>query len=136
MRYTEDALGLSADEPVELKFDAGAPMDSPSLKATAKTLEGSGFRVARFEFGHVAGQRTGTGRKPPPRAETLNPEYLAAVDALGAKGPLFIGRKSMGGRVDSMSVSPHAGMSRPIRSSFQHIQEARELSARRRRAAL
>jgi predicted alpha/beta-hydrolase family hydrolase len=50
----------------------------------------------------MAARRTSEGRKPPPRAETLNPEYVAAVDALGTKGPLVIGGKSMGGRVASM----------------------------------
>jgi predicted alpha/beta-hydrolase family hydrolase len=47
-------------------------------------------------------RRTEAGRKPPPRAETLIPEYRVAVAALGAKVPLIIGGKSMGGRVASM----------------------------------
>ncbi|MGB3387591.1 MAG: alpha/beta family hydrolase [Pseudaminobacter sp.] len=85
-----------------LAHGAGAPMDSPTLTATARALAGVGFRVARFEFGYMAGRRTEAGRKPPPRAEKLNPEYIAAVDALKAKGPLIIGGKSMGGRVASM----------------------------------
>jgi uncharacterized protein len=50
----------------------------------------------------MASRRTSGGRKPPPRAESLKPEYVAAVEALGAKGPLIIGGKSMGGRVASM----------------------------------
>lgn len=44
-------------------------------------------------------------RKPPPRAETVNPEYVKAIADLRAKGvegPLIIGGKSMGGRVASM----------------------------------
>ena len=42
-------------------------------------------------------------RKPPPKAETVMPEYIAAVDDLGpTNGPLIIGGKSMGGRVASM----------------------------------
>lgn len=49
---------------------AGAPMDSASMNAIAGTLAGAGFRVARFEFGYMAGRRTG-GRKPPPRAEKI-----------------------------------------------------------------
>ena len=91
-----------AKHTILLAHGAGAPMDSPSLTATAKALAGAGFRVARFEFDYMAGRRTEEGRKPPPRAEKLNPEYIAAVDALGAKGPLIIGGKSMGGRVASM----------------------------------
>lgn len=84
-----------------LAHGAGAPMDSASMTATAKALAAAGFRVARFEFGYMAARREGV-RKPPPRAETLNPEYKAAVAELGASGPLIIGGKSMGGRVASM----------------------------------
>jgi predicted alpha/beta-hydrolase family hydrolase len=85
-----------------LAHGAGAPMDSASMTAAAAALADAGFRVVRFEFSYMASRRTHAGRKPPPRAETLKPEYLAAVAALDAKGPLVIGGKSMGGRVASM----------------------------------
>ncbi|MGO7152430.1 alpha/beta hydrolase family protein [Rhizobium leguminosarum] len=85
-----------------LAHGAGAPMDSASMTAAANALAGLGFRVARFEFAYMAARRTLEGRKPPPRAETLNPEYEAAIAELGASGPLIIGGKSMGGRVASM----------------------------------
>ena len=85
-----------------LAHGAAAPMDSASMTATATALAAAGFRVARFEFGYMAARRTAEGRKPPPRAETLNPEYRSAVAELDAKGPLVIGGKSMGGRVASM----------------------------------
>jgi uncharacterized protein len=91
-----------AKHTVLLAHGAGAPMDSPAMTAAAKALTEAGFRVARFEFDYMARRRRAAGRKPPPRAETLCPEYLAAIDALGAKGPLIIGGKSMGGRVASM----------------------------------
>src|SRR6478752_2559776 len=85
-----------------LAHGAGAPMDSASMNATTKALAAAGFRVARFEFGYMAGRRTGV-RKPPPKAETVMPEYVAAIDDLGpTNGPLLIGGKSMGGRVASM----------------------------------
>ncbi len=85
-----------------LAHGAGAPMDSASMNAIAAALAGAGFRIARFEFGYMASRRTDTGRKPPPRAETLIEEYRPAVASLGAPGPLIIGGKSMGGRVASM----------------------------------
>ncbi|CAN7288747.1 alpha/beta family hydrolase [Neorhizobium tomejilense] len=85
-----------------LAHGAGAPMDSASMTAAAKALSAMGFRVARFEFGYMAARRISGDRKPPPRAETLNPEYKAAIAELDAKGPLIIGGKSMGGRVASM----------------------------------
>ena len=91
-----------AKDTILLAHGAGAPMDSPSQTAIAKALAGSGFRVACFEFDYMACGRTGKGRKPPPRAEKLNPEYIVAIDALDAKGPLIVGGKSMGGRVASM----------------------------------
>ncbi|MBY5554123.1 alpha/beta family hydrolase [Rhizobium leguminosarum] len=85
-----------------LAHGAGAPMDSASMTAAANALAGVGFRVARFEFAYMAARRTSEGRKPPPRAETLNPEYEAAIAELGASDALIIGGKSMGGRVASM----------------------------------
>jgi len=88
---------------IVLAHGAGAPMDSGSMTAAAKAIAAAGFRVARFEFGYMAARRSGQ-RKPPPRAETLIPEYRAAVQALGARGPLVVGGKSMGGRVASMAA--------------------------------
>ena len=86
-----------------LAHGAGAPMDSASMGATARALAAQGFRVARFEFGYMASRRTEAGRKPPPRADKVMPEFVAAVDDLGpTNGPLLIGGKSMGGRVASM----------------------------------
>ncbi|HEY9346890.1 MAG TPA: alpha/beta fold hydrolase [Inquilinus sp.] len=103
------AVDFLIDGPAEaritilLAHGAGAPMDSASMTAAATALAGAGFRVARFEFGYMAARRQGQ-RKPPPRAETVIPEYREAVDALGATGPLIIGGKSMGGRVASMAA--------------------------------
>jgi predicted alpha/beta-hydrolase family hydrolase len=84
-----------------LAHGAGAPMDAATMTAAARALAAAGLRVVRFEFGYMAARRTG-GRRPPPRAETVMPEYLAAVAALGTGPPLVIGGKSMGGRVASM----------------------------------
>jgi len=85
-----------------LAHGAGAPMDSASMNAAARALADAEFRVARFEFSYMAARRTG-GRRPPPKAETVISEYVAAVDDLGpTNGPLIIGGKSMGGRVASM----------------------------------
>jgi predicted alpha/beta-hydrolase family hydrolase len=86
-----------------LAHGAGAPMDSASMNATTKALVAQGFRVVRFEFGYMASRRTPEGKKPPPKAEKVMPEFIAAVDDLGpTNGPLIIGGKSMGGRVASM----------------------------------
>jgi predicted alpha/beta-hydrolase family hydrolase len=88
---------------VLLAHGAGAAMDSPGMLAIAKALMEQGLRVVRFEFGYMAARREGV-RKPPPRANLLNPEYLEAVEQIRSDfdGPLIIGGKSMGGRVASM----------------------------------
>jgi predicted alpha/beta-hydrolase family hydrolase len=99
--------GAKAAATLLLAHGAGGAMDSPSMNAAAAALADAGLRVARFEFGYMAARRQGT-RKPPPKAETLQPEYVAAVAALRRaetmpKGhKLIIGGKSMGGRVASM----------------------------------
>ena len=64
-------------------------------------MAAAGLRVVRFEFAYMAARRSGN-RKPPPRADTLCPEFYSAIDALGPKGSLIIGGKSMGGRVASL----------------------------------
>lgn len=92
-----------AQTTILLAHGAGAPMDSTAMTAMAEALASAGLRIARFEFAYMAARRIGGGRKPPPRAERLLPEYAAAVDDLGpTNGPLIIGGKSMGGRVASM----------------------------------
>ena len=92
-----------AEITVLLAHGAGAPMDSGSMNATTKALVAAGLRIARFEFAYMASRRTDAGRRPPPRADKVMPEFVAAVDDLGpTNGPLFIGGKSMGGRVASM----------------------------------
>jgi predicted alpha/beta-hydrolase family hydrolase len=85
-----------------LAHGSGAPMDSPAMNAAATALAAEGLRVARFEFSYMAARRNDGSRRPPPKAETLKPEFLDAIAELAAKGPLIIGGKSMGGRVASM----------------------------------
>jgi hypothetical protein len=95
-----------------LAHGAGAPMDSGSMGRMTTALATAGLHVVRFEFGYMAARRNSGARRPPPRAETLKAEYLAAVDALELKGPLVIGGKSMGGRVASMIADQLHGSSR------------------------
>jgi uncharacterized protein len=91
-----------AEVTILLAHGAGAPMDSASLNASTKALAAAGLRVVRFEFDYMASRRTSPAKTPPPRAEKLKSEYVAAIDALAATGSLVIGGKSMGGRVASM----------------------------------
>jgi predicted alpha/beta-hydrolase family hydrolase len=84
-----------------LAHGAGAAMDSAWMNQFASGVAAEGLRVARFEFAYMAARRQGE-RKPPPRGESLMGEYRDAIAALGAKTPLVIGGKSLGGRVASM----------------------------------
>jgi predicted alpha/beta-hydrolase family hydrolase len=81
-------------------------MTTPFLETIADLLAARGVAVTRFEFGYMAARRAGGKRKPPPKAETLVPEYRAAVEQISAKMKngqvLVIGGKSMGGRVASL----------------------------------
>lgn len=96
---------MDAETRLVLAHGAGAPMTSPWMSRFAALLAEQGLGVVRFEFAYMAARRTGE-RKPPLRAEALEPEYLAAVDrVLGGRRPprrLFIGGKSLGGRVASL----------------------------------
>ena len=92
----------SARATIMFAHGAGAPMDAPGMTAIAEALAAQKLRVVRFEFAYMAKRRTEGTRTPPPRADKLNSEYLAAIEELKVEGPLIIGRKSMGGRVASM----------------------------------
>lgn len=102
---------VGAGATVLLAHGAGAAMDSPAMTAIASALGDVGFAVVRFEFGYMAARRQGA-RKPPPRAETLIPQYLAAIEAAGVTGPLIVGGKSMGGRVASLLADDLHGAGR------------------------
>src|SRR5690349_24482096 len=92
-----------------LAHGAGAPMDSASMSSAAKALAGAGLRVVRFEFGYMAERRKSASRPPPPRADTLTSEYMAAIDQLDETKPLVIGGRCMGGRVASMIADAQHG---------------------------
>lgn len=88
-----------------LAHGAGAPMTSPFMEEFARWLAEHGVGTARFEFAYMASRRTEGKRRPPPRADSLLGEFEAALSAVSDRVILrniFIGGKSMGGRVASM----------------------------------
>jgi uncharacterized protein len=86
-----------------LAHGAGAPMDSPFMDQMAVRLAERGIETLRFEFPYMAQRRAGGSKKPAPKAETLMPAFREAIAAMPRDGvPLFIGGKSMGGRIASM----------------------------------
>lgn len=103
----EDAPRL-IDGPIEapatllLAHGAGAPMDSPFMQAIATGLAQRGWRVVRFEFPYMARLRTTGRRSAPDRLPVLLEAFRQQVALEGDGRPLFLGGKSMGGRIASL----------------------------------
>lgn len=90
-----------------LAHGAGAGMDSAFMTEMAALLSARGMAVFRFEFYYMARRRIDGKRRPPPRVDALQSEFIAAVDACrsqdtAAAPPLLIGGKSMGGRIATL----------------------------------
>ncbi|MGE0626299.1 MAG: alpha/beta family hydrolase [Hyphomicrobiaceae bacterium] len=98
-------IGPAAGPLLLLAHGAGAGMSSPFMELIAGLLAERNIATARFEFGYMAARRQTGKRRPPPRAESLMPEYEAALAEARAAWPvrtILIGGKSMGGRVASL----------------------------------
>ncbi len=81
---------------------AGTGLAGMGLAGTG--LSGTGVRVVRFEFPFMAARRRGQ-RPPPDRMPVLQATFRTVVAELRASHPsltIFIGGKSMGGRVAAM----------------------------------
>jgi uncharacterized protein len=86
---------------IVLAHGAGAGMDTDFMNAFAQGLAKHGLRVVRFEFPYMAAHRE-TGRsRPPDREPVLRETWHRVIESVEAKA-LFIGGKSMGGRIASL----------------------------------
>lgn len=85
---------------------AGAGITFSFLEQISELIAGHDIAITRFEFEYMAARRDGGKKRPPPKAEVLTREYAAMIEAVTARMPhgqkLFIGGKSLGGRVASM----------------------------------
>lgn len=92
-----------------LAHGAGASMDHPWLEELTNLLLARRISVSRFEFAFMAARRETGKRRPAPRGDKLISEYEGMVHALQAELgntlPLFIGGKSLGGRVASLAAT-------------------------------
>jgi predicted alpha/beta-hydrolase family hydrolase len=94
-----------------LAHGAGAPMRSAFMQEMAEALGARGIRVTRFEFPYMQARRYGgKGGGPDPKPVLLG-TYREVIALVGgtAGAPLFIGGKSMGGRMASM-IADDAGV--------------------------
>ena len=94
------------DDPVAaliLGHGAGAGQKSPFMVRFARGMAARGVSAATFDFPYIT-----AGRKVPDRAPVLEQAWREAVEAGAAAFsgvPLFIGGKSMGGRIASHIAS-------------------------------
>lgn len=88
---------------------AGAPADSDFMTLVAQGLGHAGLRVVRFEFPYMARRRAEGTRRPPDRQPVLLDCWRSVIAELGNPSRLFIGGKSMGGRMASL-VADEAGV--------------------------
>lgn len=79
-------------------------MTAPFMDAIASGLGRAGVRVIRFEFPYME-----AGRKVPDREPVLRASWLTMIERLGGGSHVFIGGKSMGGRIATM-VGDEAGV--------------------------
>jgi predicted alpha/beta-hydrolase family hydrolase len=82
-----------------LAHGAGVPMDSPFMAQVAGGLAARGIEVVRFEFPYMHRLRSAGRRGAPDRMPVLEAHFREAVEQARGDAPLFIGGKSMGGRV-------------------------------------
>lgn len=99
------AVIYRAREPLDATFvfahGAGAPQTHPFIVDMAERLSRRGLDVVTFDFLYRA-----NGRKLPDRNEILEATWRAAIASVRARfglpgGALYIGGKSMGGRIAS-----------------------------------
>lgn len=94
----------SSEKIVILAHGAGAPMDTDFMNFFAEYLAKNNVRVLRFEFPYMALRREGHGRRPPNPQKTLLTSWRQIISECRNQhtGPIYIGGKSMGGRMASM----------------------------------
>jgi predicted alpha/beta-hydrolase family hydrolase len=106
-----EALHYAPDEPagtlLVLAHGAGAGQRHPFMQAMAAALAARGIDVVTFDFPYMQ-----AGRRLPDKAPVLEACFAAVAAAarvaLPAGHRLFIGGKSMGGRIASQIAAAHA----------------------------
>ena len=83
-----------------LAHGAGGAMDTPWMTKVARGLAERDIRVLRFEFPYMAARREGKKSGAPDREPVLLDAWRRVVAETGKD--VFIGGKSMGGRMASM----------------------------------
>ncbi len=96
----------STEQPAIAQFifahGAGAGSDSDFMQHMAKLISEQGVDVGLFDFEYMQIAKQTNKRRPPERAQKLLIYYERVLTNAQPDLPLFIGGKSMGGRMASM----------------------------------
>ncbi|KAA1163674.1 alpha/beta hydrolase [Pseudoalteromonas fuliginea] len=96
----------SSQQPAIAQFifahGAGAGSDSDFMQHVAKLISEQGVDVGLFDFEYMQIAKQTNKRRPPERAPKLLSYYEQILSHTQPNVPLFIGGKSMGGRMASM----------------------------------
>ncbi|CAH9067447.1 hypothetical protein PSECIP111951_03796 [Pseudoalteromonas holothuriae] len=84
---------------------AGAGCDSPFMQTMAQHLCDLNIQVGLFDFEYMQQAKALGKRRPPERAPKLLAYFAKQLAQADKQLPLFIGGKSMGGRMASMLVT-------------------------------
>ena len=96
---------VNADKPIAqliLAHGAGAGMDSEFMVTMANNLVKLGVTVGLFDFEYMQQAKLEGKKRPPQRAPKLLAYFESILAEVDVNLPLFIGGKSMGGRMASM----------------------------------
>lgn len=90
-----------------LAHGAGAGMDSEFMQWLSAALIAHNVTVVRFNFDYMAKALTEGKRRPPEKADKLLARFRQVIDAVAEDPvlkslPLFVGGKSMGGRMSTL----------------------------------
>jgi predicted alpha/beta-hydrolase family hydrolase len=108
-------------------------MDSDFMETIAELLAERRVGVTRFEFPYMQQRRNGGGRRPPDRQPLLLDHWQQVIDHFAGRESLFIGGKSMGGRMatlvaDSAAIQgciclgyPFHPPSKPEKTRTEHL---------------
>ncbi|MBY5924634.1 dienelactone hydrolase family protein [Halomonas sp. DP4Y7-1] len=96
--------GPASDDLLLLTHGAGAGHDSPFLVAWRKALADAGVATLSVEFAYMRQMKALGRRRPPPKVDLLVDELRTWRDVLShsVPGRLWLGGKSMGGRVATL----------------------------------
>ncbi|WP_372925727.1 alpha/beta fold hydrolase [Marinobacter sp.] len=107
--FRSEAKKVPGSPRLLLAHGAGAPADSGFMESLASALAEQGVTVLRFEFPYMQKRRQDGRKRPPDRQPVLLEYFREAVACVLAEsaddGPVFVGGKSMGGRMASYMIA-------------------------------